>query len=247
VEVTNIDAESRPDWGSIPFHLPLFASVETAIYADSARASCIELPLDGDPVLQTLVADFRAGFEPVRKRVAVSWTTMGECNNGGFWILRRKGGGMQETAGFLVPQAGPDSPTPLSYVFEDSTVGDGDWTYWLRQVSRDGSYEETPGIALQVILASVERPIAHRFELAPNFPNPFNPSTLIQYSLERPERVELEIFSVLGERVALLVDEVQQAGPHTVTWNGATSPSGSYFCRLRTPTGVATRRMLLVR
>jgi hypothetical protein len=247
VEMTNIDAESRPEWGSIPFHLPLFASVETTIYSDVERASCIELPLDADPVLQTLVADLRAEFDPARKRVVVSWTTVGECNNGGFWILRRMGAGVQETAGFLLPQAGPDSPTPLAYVFEDSAVGAGDWTYWLRQVSRDGSYEETPGIALQVILASVEGPVAYHFELAPNFPNPFNPSTFIQYSLERAERVELEIFSLLGERVALLVDEVQPAGPHSVIWNGATSPSGSYFCRLRTPTGVATRRMLLLR
>jgi hypothetical protein len=74
--------------------------------------------------------------------------------------------------------------------------------------------------------------------LQQNFPNPFNPSTSIQYALSEPSRVEFKVFSLLGQEVAVLEIGAKSAGVHSVTWNGKDPsgnrmPSGIYFYRLK--------------
>jgi len=85
------------------------------------------------------------------------------------------------------------------------------------------------------------------FRLSQNFPNPFNPSTTIEFSLPRSGLVTLEIFSLLGEEVATLVNEVRPAGTYRIGWNASSSPSGVYFYRLETKDFVQTKKMLLVK
>ena len=68
-------------------------------------------------------------------------------------------------------------------------------------------------------------PLPARMQLGQNYPNPFNPSTIIPYQLPAPARVRLEVFNILGQRVATLVDGERPAGFHTATWN-ATDASG---------------------
>ncbi len=85
--------------------------------------------------------------------------------------------------------------------------------------------------------------------LAPNAPNPFNPSTLIPYRLDTDGSVRLEIYNLLGQSIRTLVDEVQAAGAYRVHWDardgrGAAVAAGVYLVRLHYPGGVQTRRML---
>ena len=85
--------------------------------------------------------------------------------------------------------------------------------------------------------------------LAPNVPNPFNPSTVIPYRLDVDGPVRLEIYNLLGQRIRTLVDEVQAAGAYRVRWDardaaGRSVAAGVYLVRLRYPGGVQTRRML---
>ncbi|MGD8396389.1 MAG: FlgD immunoglobulin-like domain containing protein [Candidatus Eiseniibacteriota bacterium] len=90
------------------------------------------------------------------------------------------------------------------------------------------------------------------FQLAQNRPNPFNPSTVISFVLERDvESVHLEVYDAGGRLVRSLVDGDLPAGVHAVTWNGIDQkgqsvPSGVYFYRLDTATEHQTRKMLLV-
>ena len=58
-----------------------------------------------------------------------------------------------------------------------------------------------------------------RFALGPNYPNPFNPSTIIPYQLAASSQVRLEVINLLGQRIATLVDEARPAGFHTATWH----------------------------
>jgi WD40 repeat protein len=85
-----------------------------------------------------------------------------------------------------------------------------------------------------------------------NYPNPFNPSTAIRFELAASSRVELQVYSAAGRRIASLVEGTMPAGRHEVTWSGrdeAGRPvaSGIYFCRLRAEDFSETRSMLLIK
>lgn len=91
-----------------------------------------------------------------------------------------------------------------------------------------------------------------QFSLEQNFPNPFNPSTVISFTLPHAGRVRLEVLNLLGEPVVLLLDEEREAGTHRVTWNGTnqngnTVPSGVYFYKLHHGSNTLTRKMVFVR
>jgi hypothetical protein len=85
------------------------------------------------------------------------------------------------------------------------------------------------------------------FELMVNTPNPFNPTTQISFYLPESAPVQLEIFNVLGQRVAILIDQTMQAGEHSVTWDGSQAASGIYYYRLHAGDEISTNKMLLLK
>jgi hypothetical protein len=100
-------------------------------------------------------------------------------------------------------------------------------------------------------LAAIQE-VPVRYELFPNYPNPFNPVTTLRYGLPATETVSLVIYNVLGEKVATLVQGTQEAGYHAVVWDGrsdagTTVASGLYVARMRTGSFVATRTMMLIK
>jgi len=85
------------------------------------------------------------------------------------------------------------------------------------------------------------------FSLSQNYPNPFNPITEIGYALPRDCQVKLEVFNILGQKVATLVDGEQRAGYKSVKWDASSFSSGIYFYRLQTGNFVQTRKMILLK
>jgi len=90
------------------------------------------------------------------------------------------------------------------------------------------------------------------FSLAQNYPNPFNPVTTIEFALPRASHVTISIYNLLGQRVAMLTDNVLPAGIHHVRWQGEDLfgnkvGSGIYICRAETDFGFQARKMLLLR
>ncbi len=71
------------------------------------------------------------------------------------------------------------------------------------------------------------------YSLKQNFPNPFNPTTTIEYSLPYASKVTVEIFNILGERIVKLVDAVQNGGYKSIIWNASKNASGVYIVRIR--------------
>jgi hypothetical protein len=78
-------------------------------------------------------------------------------------------------------------------------------------------------------------------------PNPFNTTVNIQYQISRPSQVRMNIYNLTGQMIATLVDTHQEAGHHSVRWNGASVASGVYFCRLEESGGIVTQKMLLLK
>jgi enterochelin esterase-like enzyme len=94
-----------------------------------------------------------------------------------------------------------------------------------------------PGVSLQPA----------RLTLLPNYPNPFNPSTNIEFEIAHQERVKVTIFNLLGQRIVSLWDGTLASGRHKLQWDGSTAATGVYFLRIEAGGQVATRRMLLLR
>lgn len=90
-----------------------------------------------------------------------------------------------------------------------------------------------------------------QFELKQNFPNPFNPSTKIEYVLDNSSNVLLEIFDIKGELVKTVVNDFQNSGNHQISWNGITndgmrSATGVYFYHLSIGGRMETKKMMLL-
>ena len=86
-----------------------------------------------------------------------------------------------------------------------------------------------------------------RFTLYQNYPNPFNPNTKIKFALEKSSRVTIEVFNVLGQRVATLLDKKMVAGLHSVNFNGNKLASGIYFYSITAGSFYQVKKMVLLR
>ena len=85
------------------------------------------------------------------------------------------------------------------------------------------------------------------YELDQNFPNPFNPSTTIRFSVPSSEFVSLRIYNSIGEKVAELVNQVLPAGIYNVNWNAENVSSGVYFYKIEAGSFINTKKMILLR
>lgn len=88
---------------------------------------------------------------------------------------------------------------------------------------------------------------ADNFILFPAYPNPFNPTTTIEFSLPKTSTVTLKIYNILGEEVATLLSASLLSGSHSIQWDASNLPSGLYLYRLETGDHVETKKMILMK
>ncbi len=128
---------------------------------------------------------------------------------------------------------------------------DGSWpaTYQLPM----HSFKLTPGPLPHEpnphISTSIEQSteLPEQIWLGSNYPNPFNPTTVIEFGLTRQANAQLHVYDLLGRRVATLVDGVLQAANYSVTFDASQLASGVYIYRLQTPDYSVTKQMMLVK
>jgi hypothetical protein len=89
--------------------------------------------------------------------------------------------------------------------------------------------------------------LPEEYSLSQNYPNPFNPGTIISYQIPESGFVSLVVFDVLGNEVAMLVNENKQPGSYEVTFDAVNLPSGVYFYTLKSNKFVNTKKMLLIK
>jgi hypothetical protein len=128
-------------------------------------------------------------------------------------------------------------------------------TYYWRVFAGDGtamtaSSGEPWRFTIAYMPPTLSRPDRERVMqplLEQNFPNPFNPSTSIKYSVQRAGFVRLAVYNLLGQEVAVLVEGVQAQGAHEVEFQKADLPSGIYFYRLQAPGLFETKKMMITK
>ncbi len=140
-----------------------------------------------------------------------------------------------------------DVDWPLS-VFTADLDGDGDQDV-LSASYRDNTiaYYENQANPTSIFSSDKENAVAQRFQLMQNYPNPFNPETTIQFSLKKTEHVLLNVFNIIGEKVATVVNASYPAGMHNVKFDGSSLPSGIYIYQIETETFSDTRKMMMLK
>ncbi len=115
-----------------------------------------------------------------------------------------------------------------------STSGQGVYMYDINSKDRN-------------MYANVYENLPDRFSLLQNFPNPFNPSTSIRFSVPFKGLVTLKVFDVMGKEVALLINDERNPGEYTIDFNASELSSGIYFYKLTAGSFVSTKKMILVK
>jgi hypothetical protein len=116
-------------------------------------------------------------------------------------------------------------------------------------VATDGVLSDTATVfvTMQLDTSVNERNVPEQYALAQNFPNPFNPSTMIRYSLPTASRVRLEVFNIAGQKLDTVIDAMQTAGTKTIRYEARRLRSGVYFYKLTAGDFVETKKMILMR
>jgi photosystem II stability/assembly factor-like uncharacterized protein len=183
--------------------------------------------------------------------VTLNWRTATEINNSGFEVQRRETrAGSQESfwkeVGYVV---GSGTTTELrSYSFNDSNVPFGIYSYRLKQIDYDGSFEYSNIIEVEISLPA-------EFSLSQNYPNPFNPTTTIKYTIPgnvilsgaKNLFVSLKVYDALANEIATLVNEEKSSGNFEIEFDGNNLSSGVYFYRMRAGNFTVTKKFMLLK
>jgi hypothetical protein len=175
---------------------------------------------------------------PGNERVLLTWITASEIQNATFELRRDD----QRIAQIASRSSGP---TGCTYQYGDQDLQNGVvYTYSLIAVDVNGVREQ-----LSTVSASprADESTPSDYALYQNFPNPFNPTTTIAFSLAADGFVNLKLYNVAGQEVRTIVSGVLAAGYHTVGLDAGTLPSGVYLCVLTAGDFRAARKLMLIR
>ncbi|MFA5011869.1 MAG: T9SS type A sorting domain-containing protein [Ignavibacteria bacterium] len=161
------------------------------------------------------------------RNIKLNWVTDNEQNNAGFQIQRSAFSGQStewQSVGFV--NGNGTKSTPTNYSFEDKNLNTGKYKYRLKQVDNNGNFEYFE------LSGEVEVGVPKKYDISQNYPNPFNPVTKINFDLPENGLVNIRLYDMLGREVAVIVNEVRNAGYHTVQFDASKLSSGIYFYKM---------------
>lgn len=170
--------------------------------------------------------------------ILLKWSTASELNNSGF-AIERLSSNLWEEIGFVNGYG--TTTSAKQYSFTDNSPLSGSIYYRLKQLDFDGSFTYSNEIEINF------NGVVSDFVLEQNYPNPFNPSTKISWQSAAGSHQTLKVFDVLGNEVAVLVDEFREAGNHRINFNATGLASGIYYYTLTTGAVSQTKKMILMK
>jgi len=170
--------------------------------------------------------------------VALQWTTATEINNYGFDIERDLNNSWTKI-GFVAGNG--SSNVPHSYSYTDNVGSVGTYSYRLKQIDHDGAFVYSQAVQVKIAVPKV-------LTLSQNYPEPFNSSTTIQFTVPNNGRATLRVYNAIGQEVATLFnDEAAASVVHQVQFNGSNLASGIYLSRLEFGGKIQAEKMLLLK
>jgi len=173
-----------------------------------------------------------------RMNADLKWSTATEVNNFGFAVERKTNDNWNKVG--FVEGAGTTN-SPKNYSFTDNNLTSGTYSYRLKQIDRDGKFEYSQSVEVTIGQTVKE------FALMQNYPNPFNPSTMISYQLPAASHISLKVYDMLGNEVAMLVNETKEAGSYTAQFDGTKLSSGIYFYTINAGNYSETKKLTLMK
>ncbi|NOX88948.1 MAG: S8 family serine peptidase [Calditrichaeota bacterium] len=151
-----------------------------------------------------------------------------------------------------------DDTLAISYSYSDTTdtleicsLGPTGTFYLYTTLTDDSGASDQDTTTIHVENPSLagenDQPIPKKFDLKPNFPNPFNPRTTISYQLAKAEHVQIKIYNTQGQRIMTLIDGVQPAGYYKLNFNAQNLASGIYFYKMKAGSFEKMRKMILLK
>lgn len=125
------------------------------------------------------------------------------------------------------------------YYYDDRSIVRGKYIYRVKKIM-DGYFEYSDQIEIEASNSLI-------FDLAQNYPNPFNPLTTIEFSVPMLSFINLEVFDVLGNKIATLVNEEKYPGIYKIKFNASSLTSGIYFSRIKSGNIVIIKKMILLK
>jgi hypothetical protein len=172
--------------------------------------------------------------------VTLLWTTASEINNHGFEVERSYDGNIFSSIGFVNGQGTSTEAHNYSFVDKPEIKTDGILYYRLKQVDLNGQSTYS-----QVLTVKLDIPI--HFSLSQNFPNPFNPTTTIKYTVPQNGPVTIKLYDITGKEVATLVNEVKTVGSYDIKLNASGLASGVYFYRMIAKDFVSVKKLSILK
>lgn len=191
----------------------------------------------------------------VENEVELRWGTATEVNNYGYDVQRTDTSYNWIVIDFV--QGYGNSYSPKDYIYYDSTIiKNGKYFYRLKQIDFDGNFELTHDTVKVTVdfITSVSDELNLVFDQQPesiilhqNFPNPFNPSTTISFSVKKNDHITLKIYTLSGEEVTTLWNRYTNIGIHYVKFNAANLSTGIYLYKLFTTGKVITKKLVITK
>ena len=204
--------------------------------------TCFSWAFPGDKWLSVELGGFDA--YSTTDGVDLQWTTASEAN-ADHWEIERCVNGQGEFE--LIAQIpAQNSATGATYSFADR-IGLSGTTYDYRLADVDANGVRTVHPGTVTVLYGSHPASVTEYSLADAYPNPFNPTTTISFTVPEAAAVQLRIYDLTGRAVAELMNGVVQAGEHSIEWNAENMPSGTYFYSLTAANFTATKKLLLLK
>jgi hypothetical protein len=150
-----------------------------------------------------------------------------------------------------IGQEWSDRSIPFRTASLSSSVNDARLEFWLAPYATAGEEYLFDDIRLSKVVTATAEDRSTSYPETPaldwNFPNPFNPTTVVRYTVPKRMQIALRVYDVLGRMVASLAEGPQEAGHHEVAFHGSSLPSGVYICRLDGERFSHTMKMILLK
>ena len=227
-------ANTQPFTGTRAQMIALLSSPANYVATDDYTNQLPSYSITVDETLPVVLSSFSATITS-QYFVQLHWVTQSETDALGYMIYRSLDNDLEHAIQVSPLINATNTATQVNYEYTDAEVTPGTWYYWLQSLDLNGNFDfhgpvlatvtteqggDAPGITLSTGIANV-------------YPNPFNPSLNIQYSLKVAQDVSIRIYNTRGQMVQSFELGNREAGVHNLSWDANGQATGIYLIRMQ--------------